>query len=132
MEPEIESWQSEKESVEREIHGSPGQRSDPKKILAILQMPEPKDIAALKRFLGMVTYLAKFMHHYQRWQSHSDDESKQVTVQRDALGAVLLQNGQPVQSCYASWALAGTESRYSKIEEEMLPITCQYLYERDE
>lgn len=63
MEPEIESWQSEKASVEREIHGSPGQRSDPKKILAIPQMPEPKDIDALKRFLGMVTYLAKFMHH---------------------------------------------------------------------
>lgn len=30
------------------------------------------------------------------------DESKPVTVQRDGLGAVLLQNGQPVQSCYAS------------------------------
>jgi len=30
------------------------------------------------------------------------DESKPVTVQRDGLGAVMLQNGQPVQSCYAS------------------------------
>ena len=26
-------------------------------------MPEPKDVTALKRFLGMVTYLAKFMPH---------------------------------------------------------------------
>ena len=60
------------------------------------------------------------------------DESKPVTVQRDGQGAVLLQNDQPVQSCYASWALAGTESRYSKIEEEMFPIPCQYLYGRDE
>ena len=42
---------------------SQGQRSDPKKILAILQMLEPKDVAALKQFLGMMTYLAKFMYH---------------------------------------------------------------------
>ena len=26
-------------------------------------MPEPKDVTALRRFLGMVTYLAKFMPH---------------------------------------------------------------------
>ena len=26
-------------------------------------MPEPEDVTALKRFLGMVTYLAKFMPH---------------------------------------------------------------------
>ena len=36
---------------------------DPEKIQAILQMPEPDDLTALKRFLGMVTYLAKFMPH---------------------------------------------------------------------
>ena len=40
-----------------------GLRPDPEKIQAILQMPEPKDVTALKRFLGMVTYLAKFMPH---------------------------------------------------------------------
>ena len=37
--------------------------SGPEKIQAILQMPEPKDVTALKRFLGMVTYLAKVMPH---------------------------------------------------------------------
>ncbi|PFX12592.1 Transposon Tf2-9 polyprotein [Stylophora pistillata] len=42
---------------------NPGLRPDPEKIQAILQMPEPKDVTALKRFLGMVTYLAKFMPH---------------------------------------------------------------------
>ena len=37
---------------------SQGLGPDPEKIQAILQMPEPKDVTALKRFLGMVTYLA--------------------------------------------------------------------------
>ena len=37
---------------------SQGLRPHPEKIQAILQMPEPKDVTALKRFLGMVTYLA--------------------------------------------------------------------------
>lgn len=38
-------------------------RTDAEKIQSILQMPEPKDATALKRFLRMVTYLAKFMPH---------------------------------------------------------------------
>ena len=42
---------------------SQGLMPDPEKIQAILQMPEPDDLTALKRFLGMVTYLAKFMPH---------------------------------------------------------------------
>ena len=42
---------------------SQGLMPDPKKIQAILQMLEPEDVTALKRFLGMVTYLAKFMPH---------------------------------------------------------------------
>ena len=67
------------------------------------------------------------------------DVSKPITVQCEAsqsgLGAVLLQEGQPV--CYASRALTDTESRYAQIEKEMLAITwsCdkfdQYLYGRD-
>ena len=67
------------------------------------------------------------------------DVSKPVTVQCDAsqsgLGAVLLQDGQPV--CYASRALSDTESWYAQIEKELLAITwaCdkfdQYLYGRD-
>ena len=42
---------------------SQGLMPDPEKIQAILQMPEPEDVTALKPFLGMVTYLAKFMPH---------------------------------------------------------------------
>ena len=34
------------------------------KIQAKLQWPQPEDGTALKRFLGMVTYLAKFMPHF--------------------------------------------------------------------
>ena len=153
---------------------SQGLMPDPEKIEAILQMPEPEDVSALKRFLGMVTYLAKFMPHlsekteplrrledknveFQWLDQHSIamntikkflteapilryyDVSKPVTVQCDAsqsgLGAVLLQDGQPV--CYASCALTDTESRYAQIEKELLAITwaCgkfdQYLYGRD-
>ena len=63
VEPEIESCQSETAPVKHEIHGSATHLSGPEKIQAILQMPEPKDVTALKRFLGMVTYLAKFMPH---------------------------------------------------------------------
>ena len=99
-------------------------------------MPEPEDVTALKQFLGMVTYLAKFMPHlsemteplrcledqnveFQWLDQHSIamntikkflteapvlhyyDVSKPVTVQCNAsqsgLGAVLQQDGQPVE-----------------------------------
>ena len=63
VEAEIESCQSETAPVKHEIHGSAIHLSGPEKIQTILQMPEPKDITALKRFLGMVTYLAKFIPH---------------------------------------------------------------------
>ena len=36
---------------------------DPVKTQAILQMPKREDIPALRRFLGIVTYLGKFMPH---------------------------------------------------------------------
>ena len=38
-----------------------GLKVDPKKVQAIKEMSEPKDVAAVQRFLGMVTYLAKFL-----------------------------------------------------------------------
>ena len=63
-----------------------------------------------------------------------------VTIQCDAsqsgLGAVLMQNGQPVG--YASRALTPTESQYAQIEKELLAIVfaCDhfeaYIYGRDE
>ena len=40
---------------------SEGLKADHDKVRAILDMPEPEHLTALKRFLGMVTYLSKFM-----------------------------------------------------------------------
>ena len=40
-----------------------GLKPDPRKIEAIVALPEPEDVTALKRFLGMVNYLSKFMPH---------------------------------------------------------------------
>ena len=52
------------------------------------------------------------------------DKNAETAIQTDAsqkgLGAVLLQNGQPV--CYASKALNDTESNYSNIERETLGV----------
>ena len=38
-----------------------GIKPDPEKITAIHQMPKPTDVAGVRRMLGMVTYLAKFL-----------------------------------------------------------------------
>ncbi|XP_038047830.1 uncharacterized protein K02A2.6-like [Patiria miniata] len=38
-----------------------GLKPDPAKVSAITDMPPPTDVTALQRFLGMVTYLAKFV-----------------------------------------------------------------------
>ena len=38
-----------------------GLKADPAKVEAILDMPLPTDVKGLKRFLGMVNYLAKFL-----------------------------------------------------------------------
>ena len=40
---------------------SDGLKADSEKIQAIIEMSEPCDITALKRFLGMVNYLLKYM-----------------------------------------------------------------------
>ena len=36
-------------------------KADQENIQAILEMPEPSDITALKRFLGMINYLSKYL-----------------------------------------------------------------------
>lgn len=41
-----------------------GIKPDPEKITAITQMTEPKNIAELQRFLGMTTYMSKFIKNY--------------------------------------------------------------------
>ena len=42
---------------------SSGIRPDPKKIQAILDMPKPTDVKGVQRFIGLVTYLSKFLPH---------------------------------------------------------------------
>ena len=60
MELETEQTESQSCSDKRTIHGAP---AHPQKIEAIVVMPEPEDVTALKSFLGMVNYLSKFMPH---------------------------------------------------------------------
>ena len=43
------------------ILSSRGVRADPKKTEAICDMPPPKDVAGVRRFLGMANYLGKFL-----------------------------------------------------------------------
>ena len=40
-----------------------GLKPDPKKVEAIVMMPQPTDVQAVKRFLGMANYLSKFLPH---------------------------------------------------------------------
>ena len=37
-----------------------GHKPDPEKVCAILDMTPPKDVAGVRRFLGMVNYFAKY------------------------------------------------------------------------
>lgn len=47
----------------RHLLTSESLKLDPENTQAILQMPEREDIPALRRFLGIVSYLGKFMPH---------------------------------------------------------------------
>ncbi|KAL7861807.1 hypothetical protein SRHO_G00132480 [Serrasalmus rhombeus] len=78
-----------------------GLKADPTKIAAIIKMPPLEDKAALRCFLGMVTYL----------------------------GAACLQDGRPV--AYALHVLTETEERYAQIEKELLAVvfTCHKFYD---
>ena len=119
---------------------------DPHKVQAIVEMPPPTDVAGVQRLLGMAQYLNKFLLHLAkpfRELTHQDslwtwdqpqkaafavlryyNLSEEVTLQCDAsqsgLRAALLQGGQPV--AYTSRALTPTETRYARIEKELLAI----------
>ena len=45
---------------------SHGLKPDPAKVSAILDMPEPADIAAVRRFIGTVNYLGKYLPRLSR------------------------------------------------------------------
>ena len=44
-----------------ELLTSEGLKPDPEKVKAIIEMPKPKDIAAVRRFIGFVNNLSRFM-----------------------------------------------------------------------
>ena len=123
-----------------------------------MEMPQPKDIAAVQRLLGLSQYLSNpsqpLRHHKTfvrvyterfgmdlgpcstKCTGHTEESCvkyahlryynliEEITLQCDAsqfgLGAVLMQNGQPV--AYTSRALTVTETRYAQIEKELLAI----------
>ncbi|GFY59104.1 retrovirus-related Pol polyprotein from transposon 17.6 [Trichonephila inaurata madagascariensis] len=136
-----------------------GIKPDPKKIRAIEEFATPNCKADLQRFLGMVTYLAKFTPHLSNltnnlrqllkkdsvwiWDTNTERDfklvkqtimkypclkyfngNKAVTASVDAskngLGAVLLQEGQPV--AYGSVSLTQTQQRYAQIEKELMAV----------
>ncbi|GFS97775.1 retrovirus-related Pol polyprotein from transposon 17.6 [Nephila pilipes] len=136
-----------------------GIKPDPKKISAVEQFATTNCKEDLQRFLGMVTYLAKFTPHLSNlthnlrqllkkdsvwiWDANTErefelikqtimkspclkffDKNIEVTVSVDAskngLGAVLLQESQPV--AYGSILLTLTQQRYAQIEKELMAV----------
>ena len=136
-----------------------GVKPDPLKVEAIKAIPPPGDREELQRFLGVVTYLSKFIPNMSQksdplrqllqkdvewsWgQAENEafeslktaisstpvlkfkDPKEPVSLSVDAsskgLGAVILQNNQPV--AYASKALTESQQNYAQIEKEMLAI----------
>lgn len=143
---------------------SEGLKPDPSKITAITEMKKPECREDLERFLGMVTYLSKYIPNHSTltaplrqllkdepengwaWKSEQEesfarikneltlssgrvlkyyDVSKPVKLQVDAsksgVGAVLLQDNQPV--AYASKTMTPCQENYAQIEKEALAIT---------
>lgn len=43
------------------ILSAQGLKADPEKVKAVMDMPLPTDVKAVQRFVGSVTYLAKFL-----------------------------------------------------------------------
>ena len=145
-------------------------KPDPAKIQAIMGIPDPTCKEDLRRFLGMVTYLAKFCPNLSeksaplrelitqenwQWESKHDEAMTQiksmisdepvlrmfdpnlaVTLSVDSsqhgMGAVLLQEGQPVE--FASCSLNKTQRAYAQIEKEFMAVQFglqrfhQYVY----
>ena len=86
-----------------------GIKPDPSKIQAIVQMPTPKDVSDIKRFNGMVQYLAKFLpdlaeittplraltHKDTPWEWKAEHESAFNTIKSKITQAPLLAHYDP-------------------------------------
>lgn len=150
-----------------------GIQMDIDKIEAIKRIETPQNQKDVSRFLGMITYVSKFIPNCSKltvnlrnlvkknvvWEwtyEHARefnklkeilvsnpvlkyyDETKQIILQvdssKDGMGAVLLQDNNPV--AYASKSLSEAQQNYAQIEKETLAILfgCrrfhQYLYGR--
>ena len=137
-----------------------GVKPDPAKVAAITAMKSPKNGEEVRRFLGHINYLSKFIPNCSAeceplrrlsgvkdsefvWHEDQDrafktikdfitstetlkyfNVNQPVVVQTDAstdgLGAVLMQDGQPV--CYGSRSLTEPEKNHAPIELELLAI----------
>ena len=150
-----------------------GIQADPNKITAIRDMPSPTDVHGVKRFCGMIQYLARFMPNLAQmseplrhltkkgiawnWSPECENALQaikqaisqppvlafynqnselvlQVDSSKDGIGAVLLQNDQPIE--YIFRALTKTERNWAQIEKELLLVVFglerfdQYTYGR--
>lgn len=135
------------------IVGKDGIKIDPSKVEAIKKMKEPSDVSELRRFLGMVNQVGKYIPNIKEnawvWNEAQAtafevikdklrstptlanyDPTLETRVSADAssygLGAVLKQkHADDVWKlvAYISRALTDTETRYAQIEKEALATT---------
>lgn len=155
------------------IFNKDGVKVDENKVKAICDMPIPKNVNDLQRFLGMINYLGPFIQNlsqktsclrsllskntsWSRSHEHNTefnnlkdiitktpvltyyDPNKDITLSvdssKDAMGAVISHNNQPI--AYASASLTGCQKSYSQVEKELLSLIfgCtkfhQYIYGR--
>ena len=122
-----------------------GVKPDPTKVEAVLKMERPSDVAAVRRLVGLVNYLSKFLskfselceplrrltHKGVEWSWSTEQEKAFESVKQavtsapvlrnasaNGIGFVLMQNDQPVS--YSSKTLTRSERNYSQIEKELL------------
>ncbi|CAC5368187.1 unnamed protein product [Mytilus coruscus] len=112
-----------------------GIQPSPKKVEAMLKVPEPENVKELQSWLGKLLSSTKVLAHY--------DPNVNVELAVDAspygLGCVIshkYENGEERPIAYASRTLTSAERNYSQIEREALAIIFgvtrfhQYLYGR--